>query len=367
MRNVHLRPAVAPLVASAASLAVVLGAATARADVVTLPASLDATIYAEAPSGANAAGEHLTTGMNSQGAERRALVAFDVSIIPAGSTIQGASLTLYASRGSGDGLDLALHEVLAPWGEGTSNAGGEEGQSAAATPGDPTWTYRVFDTATWTAEGGDFAAAASATTFVDAIDTTYTWDDPSLATDVQGWLDDPTTSHGWIVIPSDVAPGNTRRFDSRTFGDDAREPSLVVAFDPPSASGAGGSGGAGGGPGVGGGAGSGGAGGSGAGGGAASGAGGNAPTGSGGSDPTAAAGAGAGGAPSGGTTTSASGGVTSNDTSSSAGGGSGDGVDAAGGDGCDCASTPGAPSGSGVGLGALVAALLASRRRRPSR
>lgn len=344
-------------------IALVALPATAAAETVTLPATLDATIYADAPDGANAAGEHLTVGTNSQGAERRALVAFDVSSIPAGSTITDVALSLYASRGNGPEVAIALHPVLAAWGEGTSNAGGEEGQAVPATAGDPTWTDRVFDSEAWATAGGDLDPTASATTVVGEVDTPYVWDDPELIVDVQAWVDDVTTNHGWILIAAAAAPGTTRRFDSRTFGDDAREPFLMVEFDAP---GGGGGGAGGGGDGTGGE----GAGGDGAGGdGGGAGGGGDASTGTG----PGGGGAGSGGAPSGdggssasSTSSSASStaATTTTVTTSSAGGGasSADGTTAEG-DGCDCSSIPGAPPGSGVGLGALVAAFLAARRR----
>ena len=50
---------------------------------------------------------------------------------------------------------IELHKLLADWGEGTSQATGEEGQGAPATPNDATWRHRFFDTIFWTNEGGD--------------------------------------------------------------------------------------------------------------------------------------------------------------------------------------------------------------------
>src|SRR5437764_966535 len=124
----------------------------------------------------NGAGPHLSIGPNDQGIERRALVAFYLAgAIPAGSTINAATLTLNLSKtNSSQPQPIDMHRVLADWGEGASNSGDPGGQGAPAMTGDATWLHRFFDTTFWTAQGGDLEGSLSASTLV-AGPGKYTW------------------------------------------------------------------------------------------------------------------------------------------------------------------------------------------------
>jgi hypothetical protein len=148
------------------------------------------------------------------GVLRRSLLRFDLSAIPAGLQVVSVSLSLFESRSRGD-HDVALHRVLASWGEGQSN-GGSAGVGATATAGDATWRWRDYGVTEWSQRGGDFFSTASATTLVGQQNATYTWQSTNqLVADVQGWLSDPSTSHGWILIGPEVDAQNAKRFDSR--------------------------------------------------------------------------------------------------------------------------------------------------------
>lgn len=211
-------------------------AAHARADVIDLSASKDATLYAEDGMLADGAGDHFFAGLNAVGQERRALLAFDVAAaIPAGSTIQSAQLVLYMSRTSGGSADVSIHRATADWGEAGSHASGEEGGGAPAQPGDATWTHCLYDTVAWASAGGDFDATALATLTVAGIGS-YSFGSSGLTADVQAWLDAPGSHHGWLLISAGSA--SARRFDSRTHATSAQRPKLVVTFAPPSAVGA---------------------------------------------------------------------------------------------------------------------------------
>lgn len=85
-----------------------------------LPAA-DNTLY-ENPTGSlsNGLGQHLFAGATGQASNaiRRAMVKFDLSAVPAGSTINSATLTLTMSRTNDTApRDTALHRLLADWGE----------------------------------------------------------------------------------------------------------------------------------------------------------------------------------------------------------------------------------------------------------
>ncbi|MEE8348587.1 MAG: DNRLRE domain-containing protein, partial [Acidobacteriota bacterium] len=105
---------------------VILSTAVGVADQLVLEPSKDNTIW-EDQSGAlsNGAGVALFSGRTGQSRTTRALIAFDLSTIPAGSTINSVSLELNQSNTSNNNSSsqpLTLQLVLKNWGEGSSNA-----------------------------------------------------------------------------------------------------------------------------------------------------------------------------------------------------------------------------------------------------
>lgn len=205
---------------------------SASAATVTLAAAKDNTIFNSlVDTLSNGAGERLFSGRTGTGEQRRALVAFDLSSIPPGSTITSAALTLHLSRSNSGPINYDLRKLLADWGEGASDADSAEGQGAQAAPGDATWWHTFYDTQSWTAAGGDFSATVSSITAVDSVPQFETW--PSTAqmvADVQGWLDAPATNFGWIVRVAQPGGTTAKRFDSRQHADPAVRPQLVVDF-----------------------------------------------------------------------------------------------------------------------------------------
>lgn len=195
----------------------------------------DATLI-ESPTGslANGAGPHFFAGRTGQasGSIRRGLVFFDVAAhVPPGATVRAVRLTLHMSQSNGGPVSTSLHRVVADWGEGSSMASG--GSGAQATSGDATWIHTFFDQGFWSSPGGDFAGAPSASTLVDA-EGSYRWGStPELAADVQTWLDDPVSNHGWILVGDESAPTTVKRFDSRENSDESLRPQLEVEFGRP--------------------------------------------------------------------------------------------------------------------------------------
>jgi spore coat protein A len=228
------------LVAAAAALGVLLGPPAAlRADVVTIVASKDATLYQDDfGQFANGAGEYMFTGVNGGGAIRRAVVAFDLaSAIPPGSVVNSVTITMFLSRTRTGTFTASFHRVTADWGEGTSNAGGEEGGGAPSTPGDATWIHRSYNTVLWTTPGGDFVPTASASRSVGSTGS-YIWSSTAaLVADVQSFVDNPASNFGWILLCNETV-NSTKRFDSRTSLTPSRRPTITVNFTPPPGTGA---------------------------------------------------------------------------------------------------------------------------------
>jgi hypothetical protein len=203
---------------------------------VNIPSMKDNTLFEDNQGTvSDGAGQHMFVGTTAAGLARRAMIAFDIAgNIPAGSTIQSAVLTLNMSKTAGAPIDVDLLAAVQDWGEGTSVGPGEEGSGGPATPGDATWIHTFFDTALWTAPGGDFATAPSATVTVDQVGT-YSWSDAGMVTDVQGWLDQPGTNFGWGLIATNFEHVAliAKRFDTKENADPAAQPLLSVTYVPP--------------------------------------------------------------------------------------------------------------------------------------
>ena len=202
---------------------------------------LDNTMYSESDTLSNALGQHFYSGNNAGGAlppadSRRGLVAFDiVAEIPAGATVDSVVLQLTMTRANLLGPPstiVSLHRVLARWGEGTSiaNLGFGEGSGGRATPGDATWLDRIRGTALWTTPGGDFVPTASASRSVSTAVGPNTWSSPQMVADVQGWLDNPASAFGWVLIGDETLVSSARQWDSRQSALVARRPKLTVFY-----------------------------------------------------------------------------------------------------------------------------------------
>ena len=204
-------------------------------EVISLSPSKDNTLYGSATgSFSNGIGDHIFVGNTNAGQARRAVIAFDIaSRVPAGSTIQNVTLTLRMSRTAAGPQTIRAHRLLADWGEGTSNASGNEGSGASSASGDATWVHRFFNSASWNNPGVDFSSSSSASASVGGSGS-YTWGSTSqLVADIQGWVDDPSSNFGWILIGNEAGSQTAKRFDSRENGTTANHPVLTVTYAPP--------------------------------------------------------------------------------------------------------------------------------------
>ncbi|MCI0821615.1 MAG: DNRLRE domain-containing protein [Chloroflexi bacterium] len=208
---------------------------------VRLTAVQDATLY-EQDDGlrANGSGNHLFIGVTGGRDKRRALVAFDVAgTVPAGATIMSARLVMSLSRTKAEDEPSAVHRATAPWGEGASMAGSGEGSGAASADGDATWVHRSFDAERWATPGGDFSPEVSASAVVGRPQlgevAIVTWGStPRMVADVQGWLDDPSRNHGWLVLGNEEKERQSaKRFGSRENPEESHRPALLIGYIAP--------------------------------------------------------------------------------------------------------------------------------------
>jgi hypothetical protein len=64
---------------------------------------------------------------------------------------------------------------------------------------------------------------------VSAQAQTYRWSSPELLADVHGWLADPGSNHGWVMIGREDQERNAFRFSSR---EGLNPPQLVLQLAP---------------------------------------------------------------------------------------------------------------------------------------
>lgn len=200
----------------------------------TLNPSQDNSLF-EDPNGAlsNGQGIYLFSGKTNQPLLRRALFKFDIAgSIPSNATITGVSLELFMDLTIAGNTPMSLHALNSSWGEGASDAPGQEGTGTAAASGDVTWLHRFFPGSNWVNPGGDFQSSADATLNVGSLGP-YTWSSPAMLSRVQSWFSNPSINHGWILIGDESTNPTAKRFSSRENPNMNQRPKLVVSYTVP--------------------------------------------------------------------------------------------------------------------------------------
>jgi hypothetical protein len=206
----------------------------ATATTININPSKDNTLYEFVPvdgDRSNGVGVYFFAGVTDQAERRRGVLAFDIAgSIPAGSTITSVSLTMNMSRTLlNTARTVELHKLLADWGQGTSNASGQEGQGISATTNDATWRHRFYNAIFWTTPGGDFSGTVSASQSVGAIGL-YVWTSAQMVADVQSWLDNAATNFGWLVLGNESTSDTAKRFNTR---ESTIPPVLTIEYTEP--------------------------------------------------------------------------------------------------------------------------------------
>ena len=211
-------------------------ACPAMAQTVTLTAAKDNTLFQNTSGSlSNGAGPYLYSGATQGGNIRRAVMQFDVaSAVPPGATINSISLSLRVSKIAfgGPATEMqSFHRLTADWGQGTSNSGDPGGMGAGSTTGDATWIHTFFPASTWTTAGGDFDPMASGTFALNAV-TTHSVTSTQMIADVQGWVDNPGTNFGWVLVDTMETPGTAIRWFSSEASSPANRPTLTIDYTP---------------------------------------------------------------------------------------------------------------------------------------
>lgn len=220
----------------AALIAATFGAGSVHAiETFTFSASQDAAIYGNATSNANGAGASLFAGNNGSGQTRRGLIRFDVSSLAPGSVVESARLELYVDQtANATARTISLHPILESWTEGSTDPGGLQGQGAAGSAGDVTWSSRSLPSLAWTTPGGTFGGA-SASASVTGVGW-YAWEattsmNVAMLGNIQDWIDTPGTNAGWMIVGVETGTSTVKRFVSSE-GDSAFAPKLTLTVIP---------------------------------------------------------------------------------------------------------------------------------------
>ena len=205
---------------------------SAHADIVILGSAKDNSLYFDEAGGvSNGKGPTIFAGKNNGGFARRGLIAFDFSSLPSNAVIESVVLELYLPQAQAFATPVSLFRLSSDWGEGASNSGMRGGAGTTAAPGDATWIHTFYQGQFWQIPGGDFAPQASVTSLVAGEGASYFWQStPSLLNDVQGWIANPSTNFGWIILGDESQGGTAKAFASREYTDPSLRPKLTVVY-----------------------------------------------------------------------------------------------------------------------------------------
>lgn len=191
----------------------------------------DNTLY-EDPDGnlSNGAGQHFFAGMTARSEIRRGLVAFDLSSVPAGVTVDSVQIHLQMNKSLGTTHHVHLHRVTRDWGEGSSDSGGQEGGGTTPEAGDATWLHAIQPGTPWTRQGGDFQSLESAAIPISTTGTAIWYSTSFLVDDVNHWLTTPAENFGWLVMGDELVDSSAMRFSSRENPTASHHPILRIYY-----------------------------------------------------------------------------------------------------------------------------------------
>jgi len=168
------------------------------------------------------------------GNNRRILLKFDLSSLPASATIETAYLDMYLTRSPGVARVYELHRLTNSWLEGSgSGVKNNAAINGVTWPeiryGDNKWTGSgIWD---WVNKGGDYLAGPTDSTDTPLIDNTWMrwW---NLKLDADYWYQNPTQNFGWLLRDSaeDSPTKYSSRFASRERFNVSLRPKLMVSY-----------------------------------------------------------------------------------------------------------------------------------------
>ena len=199
----------------------------------------DTTLIQTAPNNNLGGATFFNAGTTGTGFRNRGLLRFDVSEIPAGSTITEVTLSMEIVRQPAAGLQnsmFSLRRVFQPWGEGVQiPEESSPGLGSPAATGEATWNHRFAVASLWSEAGGqpgiDFSQTLSSTAASGGQGDSVNFESTApLVDDVFAWINNPAGNFGWMLMTESEEVGRTARsFASRESG---FGPTLTIIYTP---------------------------------------------------------------------------------------------------------------------------------------
>ena len=155
---------------------------------------------------------------------RNAIFEFDISSLPVNSTIQGATLRLYATDVTEDdeAAEIPVYRITRSWEEGT-------GDNVQTNDG-ATWKY--YDNQdNWDNSGGDYDNFEWSSQDVTDQDLWYEWDITHLVT---SWSNSTYINYGMLLLTESNNVG-TKTFASSEHTNSSIRPQLILNYSTPPA------------------------------------------------------------------------------------------------------------------------------------
>jgi len=164
-----------------------------------------------------------TVGRWSSGNIERSPLRFDISGIPAGSTINSATAYAYCVGIWNNGGDaVSAYMILKDWGEGNNDG-------VQADAGECCWNYAKYTSSAWTGcanNGTDAEAGAQDSATVSATSTWYDWDVSNAVADWQGG----TANYGLVFKGNEANDQHKQGFASKEDGTTSHRPKLTIDY-----------------------------------------------------------------------------------------------------------------------------------------
>ena len=158
------------------------------------------------------------------------MLRFDLTgALPPGAVIISAQLELFVDQTSASQpTNATVHRVTAPWLEGSAVAPSGGGSGAPSVTGESTWIHRNYPNGLWANAGGDFVAAPSFAFSLPLSGQTISDPSPGLIADLESWLANPASNHGWLIKTDESEASTARRCWSREAA--SGQPSLTITY-----------------------------------------------------------------------------------------------------------------------------------------
>jgi hypothetical protein len=182
--------------------------------------TFDTDLNSTATSDNNGGFTDIFVGFSDAGDRSSGLLRFDLSAVPPGTTVQGATLELFTRGDSLNVGDMQLFRVLEAWDEGDQTADPGVANFNQRKPGLSWLSAGAFPPSSNAAPLAQFSPNATDQAFQVSLPANV----------VQAWVNDPASNFGLMLFVTEQ--GADVSFDSSESSNDNRRPELRVTFVP---------------------------------------------------------------------------------------------------------------------------------------